>query len=123
MDGLYRDILLDHYNNSCNRKILSDADFIAQAHNTSCGDSVVLYGKIKQHILLDLTFTGSGCVISQATASLLCERVKNKDIASIRALDQEFLKSMIGISLGPVRLKCALLSLDALCEGIKDSHA
>lgn len=119
MLNLYQEILMDHYRNPRNNGVLAQCDFHAEQRNSSCGDEVVLMGIIADNILTDVTFQGKGCVISQATASLLSEQVKNKTLDEILALDKDDLTAMLKMQLGPVRLLCALLSLTALQNGVK----
>lgn len=116
--NLYQQAFMDHYRHPRNRGKLDNADFKSVLHNPSCGDSIVMQGFIQDNILTKVLFEGSGCVISQATASLLTELVVGKSTGDIAVLDKDFLYSQLGIDLGPVRLKCALLPLHALQEGI-----
>jgi len=118
MLNLYQEILMDHYKNPRNRGQLIDNSFIIDQRNSSCGDEVICSGKIIDNTICAINFNGNGCVISQATASLLSERVKNSTIQDIFTLDKEYLISLLGMSLGPVRMQCALLSLTALQKGI-----
>ena len=118
MMNLYQELLMDHYRYPRNRGTLENPDFTSLHHNPSCGDSVQFAGHVKKNQVVSLVFQGRGCVISQATASLLSDTVTNKNIADICALDKDFVLSMIGMQLGPTRLKCALLPLQALQEGV-----
>lgn len=120
MLNFYQEILMDHYRNPRNNGVIDRYDFYAEQRNASCGDEVSFTGIITDNILVDVAFIGKGCVISQATASLLSEQVKNKSLEAILALDKDDLIAMIGIQLGPVRLLCALLSLTALQNGIRE---
>lgn len=116
--NLYHEILMDHYRNPRNRGLCTTANFQSEEYNPSCGDRIQFAGCIDKYKVVTITFNGSGCVISQATASLLCEQMKNKVITDILGLDKDFVISMIGMQLGPIRLKCALLPLTALQAGI-----
>ena len=118
MHNLYQEILMDHYKNPRNRGRFEQYSFIAQQRNSSCGDEITCYGIIQDGILSDVRFDGKGCVISQACASLLSERIKGKLMQEINALDAQFIVSMIGMPLGPVRMQCALLPLTALQSNI-----
>ena len=120
MLNFYQEILMDHYRNPRNNGVIDQCDFRAEQRNSSCGDEVSFTGAINNNTLCDVLFTGKGCVISQATASLLSEYAKNKSIDAILALDKDNLTAMIGMQLGPVRLLCGLLSLTALQNGIND---
>ena len=115
---LYQQTLMDHYRYPRNRCTLDRADFKSGLYNPSCGDKIAIEGCIEDGVLIKIAFEGSGCVISQAAASLLTELVCNKLIEDIGALNKEFLPAALGIELGPIRLKCALLPLQALQEGI-----
>ena len=120
MLNIYQEILMDHYRNPRNNGVLAQCDFRAEQRNSSCGDEVLFMGVICDHTLVDVAFQGKGCVISQATASLLSDLVKNKSLDDILALDNNDLIAMLGMELGPVRLLCALLSLAALQNGIRE---
>lgn len=116
--NLYQEKLMDHYRFSCNKGRLAAPDFTSEEHNPSCGDSVSFQGKIVDGRLNEVVFEGKGCVISQATASMLSQDCKGKAVADIVALDASYIKSLIGIELGLTRFKCALLPLQALQQGI-----
>lgn len=117
----YHATLMDHYRYPRNRGPLADATFTSAEHNPSCGDSVTLYGRIVDNRLSAVTFEGKGCVISQAAASMLTEAVMHKAVADILALDAAWMVGLVGVELGPIRSKCALLSLEALKNGLKNN--
>jgi len=123
MLNLYQEILMDHYRNPRNKRLLDQYDFSAEQRNSSCGDEVVFMGIMRNGMLTEVVFDGKGCVISQATASLLSEYAKNKSIDEILALDKDHIIAMIGMPLGPVRLQCGLLPLMALQKGIMEYRA
>jgi nitrogen fixation NifU-like protein len=118
--NIYQERLMDHYRNPRNRGVLQDADFTTGQYNPSCGDSVALQGKVEQDILTHLMFEGSGCVISQASASLLTQYAIGKSLDELANLDTDAYIAFLGITVGPTRLKCALLALHALHKGIED---
>ncbi len=120
MVNLYQEILMDHYRNPRNNGTIDRPDFTANQRNSSCGDEVFCTGIFSDNVLVDVAFKGKGCVISQSTASLLSEYVKNKTSDEILALAQDDLIAMLGMQLGPVRLLCALLSLVALQNGVRE---
>jgi nitrogen fixation NifU-like protein len=120
MLNFYQEQLMDHYRNPRHNGVIDGADFSSEQRNSSCGDEVLFTGIISNDMLCDVLFKGKGCVISQATASLLSEHAKNKSLDTILALDKDNLTAMIGMPLGPVRLLCGLLSLTALQAGIRD---
>lgn len=115
---IYKTQLLDHYRSPRNRRLLEQPDFQSEACNPSCGDSVTMYGQVQAAIVTVLTFQGAGCVISQATASLLTEHVLGMKFEAIQAITHERVLDLIGMQLGPTRLKCALLPLDALKQAL-----
>ena len=115
---LYQEELMDHFKNPRNQGSLKNPDFIISDDNPSCGDSVTIEGVISNKILNQVSFIGKGCVLSLATASMLTQKCKDKKIEEILALSTQDILEMIGLSLGPNRLKCALLSLQVLKQGI-----
>ena len=117
---LYQEILMDHYRYPRNGGTLDKPDFLTDSVNPSCGDSVTFCGTISLGTLKEVKFQGKGCVISQAAASLLTERVKNSKLVDIRALDVHTMQLLLGMQLGPTRLRCALLPLEALQKGIHE---
>lgn len=120
MLNFYQEVLMDHYRNPRNNGVIDQCDFRAEQRNSSCGDEVLFTGVINDNQLCDVLFKGKGCVISQATASLLSEYAHNKPLDTILALDKDDLTAMLGMQLGPVRLLCGLLPLTALQRGVSD---
>jgi nitrogen fixation NifU-like protein len=116
--NLYQAALMDHYRHPQNRGELENPDFISDEHNPSCGDSISMQGHIKNDKINAIAFQGKGCVISQATASMLTQECKDKGLDEVLGLDASFVLILIGMNLGPTRLKCALLPLQALHQGI-----
>jgi nitrogen fixation NifU-like protein len=114
----YKELLMDHFKNPRNRGQLEKPDFIVAQFNPSCGDKISVQGVVKDGILIQVAFEGKGCVISQASASMLSELCLGKPINEILRLKEEDILKIIGMELGPIRIKCALLSLMALQEGI-----
>ncbi len=112
--SLYQEIILDHYKNPRNFGRLKKTFKTIFLENPFCGDKInmdifIAKGKIKK-----IKFSGHGCVISKACASMLTEYVKNKSTKELQKLDKDFIINMLGVSLSPNRLKCALLPLEAL---------
>ncbi len=120
MNSLYQERILDYYQNPRNRGTLNAPDFSSGMVNPSCGDAVSMQGKIIGDTLELCSFEGKGCVISQATASMLCEKVAGMSIQDIQKMDAEYMLSLLGMQLGPTRLKCALLPLEALKKGLSE---
>lgn len=107
-----------HAKNPSNLGLLPDMDFLSGEHNPSCGDSVLIGGCIKDGKITKLCFQGSGCVISIAMASKLTLAVIGMSLDQVKKLDEQFVEQLLGLSLGLNRLKCGLLSIMALQQGI-----
>lgn len=125
MSNPYQNILMDHYKYPRNRRSLAAPDFSGQQENVNCGDRVCFSGRIcpKTDQFVELAFEGVGCVLSQAIASLVSEYLTNKPLALLAQLDEvAYLEGLIGTALGPTRLKCALLPLEALRAGVLLYH-
>lgn len=118
MYDLYREHILDHYQNPRHHGEIEDPDISQEEYNPLCGDRLVLQLKIEDDHVADVKFHGEGCAISQASASMLTELVEGKSVDELKALTKEDILDMLGIPIGPVRLKCALLSLKALKAGV-----
>ncbi len=117
---MYQEELLEHYKYPYNKcKLTEPASFATEQYNPSCGDSISMEGIVVDGILTKLYFQGKGCVISQATASMLVEQSEKKTIEELLALTSEDIFKLVKIELGPVRMKCALLPLQALQDGLK----
>lgn len=119
---LYNDRLNDHYKNPRCHGTVENADFSLAGVTSTCGDTLEFSGRIRNTILVDVKQHGAGCLISQATASILAEYVTGKSITDILALEKNDITNLIGIALGPQRIQCALLALELLQKGIR-AHA
>ncbi len=115
---LYQERLLDHYNHPRHKTVLARTDFSSGVFNPSCGDAVTLEGTITNNILTHARFTAQGCVISCAAASLLLEACVDKNLTEIESLTPAYMQELVAIPLGPTRLRCALLALEALHNGL-----
>jgi nitrogen fixation NifU-like protein len=119
MEDLYRENILDHYQNPRHYGIMEDPDISYQDDNPLCGDVIRIDLKVdEEERITDVAFSGEGCAISQASASMLTEEILGKTLDEVKALGKEDVLEMLGIQLGPVRLKCALLSLKVLKAGV-----
>jgi nitrogen fixation protein NifU and related proteins len=116
---LYQEELMDHFKNPRNAGRLKNADVSSGEYNPSCGDSICVDCKIKDDIVEQIGFVGKGCVISQAASSMTMQFCVGKSIEKILELKKEDVLSLIKIKLGPNRLRCALLGLQALQNGLK----
>lgn len=119
MDDLYREQIIDRYQNPLYRGVLEPNDITYQDGNPLCGDEIRIDLRIDTNgIVQEAAFSGHGCAISQASADLLMERIQGRSLAEVKTLSKEDILEMLGIELGPVRLKCALLSLKVLKAGV-----
>jgi nitrogen fixation NifU-like protein len=119
MDDLYRELIIDRYKNPIYRGELDPNDITFEDDNPLCGDHIRIDLRVDEgDIVTEALFSGQGCAISQAAADLLLESVQGKHLDDIKLLSKENILEMIGIDLGPVRLKCALLSLKVLKAGV-----
>ena len=115
---LYRENILDHYKHPRNRGTLEHPDISFEDANPLCGDHLRMDFKVSDGRIDQVRFSGHGCSISQASASMLCERVEGQTLEEVKKLTRDDVLEMLGIELGPVRLKCALLALKTLKSGI-----
>ncbi len=116
-EQMYREYILDHYKNPRNFGRLESADITHEENNPLCGDVVGMDFKVAGGVIEDVRFHGRGCAISQASASLLTERLKGMSLDEARRIDKEDVLEELGIEISPARLKCALLSLKVLKVG------
>ncbi|MFA5412329.1 MAG: iron-sulfur cluster assembly scaffold protein [Candidatus Micrarchaeia archaeon] len=107
------------WKNAPNRKEMKGANLVAEGANPVCGDRIKIFLKIKGGKVVDASFTGEGCAISIASASLLADYAKGKTLEELRKLDKEKIMELLGLDLSknPSRLKCALLPLMAIKNG------
>ncbi len=118
MDDLYREVIIDHYQHPHNHGHLEDPDISYEDSNPLCGDRIRIDLKIKDGIVEDVRFNGKGCAISQASASMLTDELKGKSLEEVRKMDKQLVLDLIGIPLGPTRIKCALLPLKVIKSGV-----
>jgi nitrogen fixation protein NifU and related proteins len=119
MDDLYRQIIVERYKDPQYRGTLDPNDISYEDENPLCGDHIRIDLRVDdQQRVVEAAFSGHGCAISQASADLLLESVIGKSLDEVKALTKEDILDLLGIDLGPVRLKCALLSLKVLKAGV-----
>jgi len=123
MQDLYREHILDHYENPRHRGALAQPDFTHEESNPLCGDQLRIDVKLRRQddrdFIADAAFTGEGCIISQAAASMLLEDAIGKPLDEIEQTDPQRVLDLLGVSLTAARVKCALLGLKVLKTGIK----
>ena len=119
MEDFYRENILDHYRNPRNKGHLEHPTHSHEEDNPLCGDVIRIDLHVNEEDVIDqVRFDGQGCAISQASASMLTEMLEGKSLEEARALGKEDILEALGIEIGPVRLKCALLSLKVLKVGV-----
>lgn len=136
LDDLYKEVILDHYQNPRNRGRLESPDVATRGHNPLCGDEVELSLNIADDRVADIAFGGRGCAISLASASMMTESVKGHPLEQVEELagafkavmtsngstealgEAEELQALQGVKRFPVRVKCALLPWSALTEAV-----
>lgn len=115
MDDLYREIIIERYKEPLYRGELDPHDFTFEDENPLCGDHIRIDVRVDaENKIAEAAFSGHGCAISQASADLLLESIIGKSLDEVKALTKQDILDLLGIELGPVRLKCALLSLKVL---------
>lgn len=119
MDDLYRELIIDRYKNPHYRGHLDPHDITFEDENPLCGDQIRIDLRVDNNgVVKEALFDGHGCAISQASADLLIESIQGRPLDEIKLMDKDDILEMLGIDLGPVRLKCALLSLKVLKAGV-----
>jgi len=133
LNDLYQQVILDHSKSPRNFHKLDDATCTAQGHNPLCGDNVTLYLIMENDVIKDISFQGSGCAISKASASILTDSLKGKSAADVTALfdkvhdmvttgkaggDMGKLAVFAGVHKFPARVKCAILPWHAVISAI-----
>jgi nitrogen fixation NifU-like protein len=142
LSNLYQEVILDHTKKPRNFRVMKEANHKADGYNPLCGDKVTVYLKIEDGKISDISFQGSGCAISTASASILTETLKGKTEAEAEALFESFhdlvtkgeasggsgpdlgkLEVFSGVSEFPARVKCATLSWHTLRAALAESNA
>ena len=116
---MYQENILDHYKSPRNFGKIENASVHHHEYKPLCGDEIDMFLIIDENKkVVDVKFNGHGCAISKASASMLTEQIKGKSLDELKILTKEYILEMLGIPISPVRLKCALLSLDTLKNSI-----
>jgi nitrogen fixation NifU-like protein len=139
LDDLYQQVILDHSRKPRNFHVLPDATRSAEGKNPLCGDHFTVFLKLEGDIIKDISFQGSGCAISKASASMMTDRLKGKNIAEAEKTfaqyqqmvmtgptDEEALGKLCafaGVRKFPMRVKCATLAWHAMMAGLKGEKA
>ena len=135
LDEIYKEVILDHYKNPRNKREMPDAELTCSKNNPLCGDEITVFVHEEDGKVLDVSFVGQGCSISQSSASMMTEAVAGKDralvedlIGQIRSMmagevepDEDTFGELValkGVVKYPVRIKCAVLAWDVLQEAL-----
>lgn len=139
LEDLYREVILDHYRTPRNKGELPPPATCTEGTNPLCGDEIKIYLDVRDGVVTDVRFSGHGCSISQASASMMTAAVKGKPVAAVRAVAKRFkqmmtieeddgqapaevrlgdIEALQGVVKYPVRIKCAVLGWNTLLEGL-----
>jgi nitrogen fixation protein NifU and related proteins len=117
MADLYRENILEHYQNPSNYGIIDEPDITYEDTNPLCGDRIRIDVRVQDGKIAEIKFSGRGCAISQAAASILTEMVEGEDLETVRELSAQDILDELAIPISPARVKCALLGLKVLKSG------
>lgn len=117
---MYAENILDHYRNPKNFGKLGNPDATYAEHNPLCGDHYEFQMKFNKDSVSEIKFSGDGCAISMASASMLSDFVKGKNVSDISEISEENLLKLLGINVSPARMKCALLPLEIVKKCVKN---
>ncbi len=115
---LFSENILDYYRNPRNKGVLAKPDLQARDTNPLCGDAIALQLQVSKGVILRARFEGTGCAISQASASLLAEKLEGMAVKQAAEISSKEVLEMLGIPVNGQRLKCALLSLHVLKKAL-----
>jgi len=117
-DEIYKENILDHFKNPHNFGNLKEYTIKQRKNNPLCGDVVEIYAKLEDNKIVEVKFAGNGCAISMAASSMLTDFIKGKSLEEIKNLSGKDVLKLLNIRLGVVRMKCGMLCLNAILEGV-----
>ena len=120
MNEMYAENILDHYRNPRNFGTIVNAQVKHEETNPLCGDDYEFYLQIDNGKIQDAKFSGDGCAISKASASMLSEFIKQKDISELKKMNLVDVEKLLGVKISAPRVKCATLALVAVQKGIQE---
>ncbi|MGN7387405.1 Fe-S cluster assembly sulfur transfer protein SufU [Sporosarcina sp. SAFN-015] len=138
LDQLYRSVIMDHYKNPRNKGVLEENNVTIDMNNPTCGDVIHLTLKVEDGIVQDAKFEGEGCSISMASASMMTQIIKNKDVDTAvkyahlfsdmmlgkeidDSVDLGDIEALSGVAKFPARIKCATLAWKAMEKGVGEN--
>ncbi len=116
---IYKENILDHYKHPRRKRRIEPCDIRHHEHNPTCGDRIEIFIRLDGDAVADVGFDGHGCAISQASASMLTDKMIGMTIGEMKRIGREDILAMLGIPIGVVRQKCALLCLKTLHKAIE----
>jgi nitrogen fixation NifU-like protein len=121
-DELYKENILDHYRHPRHQAPLERATHEITDKNPLCGDTITVRFNIEDDVIRAVSFSGTGCAISQAAMSMVSDVLPGKSVPEALAMDAKDVLELLGIPIGPVRMKCAMLGLRASQKAIGGMH-
>src|SRR5438132_6366162 len=135
LDDLYKEVILDHYKAPRNKRVVPEAELSCTRNNPLCGDEITVFARVRDGVVVDVAFQGQGCSISQASASMMTEAIRDKRVEEARDLAADFrgmmagevgpdedefgdLVALKGVVKYPIRIKCAVLAWDVFQEAV-----
>ena len=119
-DPLYRELILEHWQNPQNYGVIKNADIDVVESNPLCGDEIRLTAKVRNGVISEISFSGEGCAISKASASLFTEKIKGMSIDKIKKITGDEVLGDLGLTLTPARVKCGLLIFQTAQKAISE---
>jgi nitrogen fixation NifU-like protein len=116
---IYAEEIVSHYEHPHNKRKMEDASVNFHDYNPVCGDDITVYIKTDGKTVQDISFQGEGCAISMGSASMLTDLLKGKVLDDVSKMGPKDVIDMLGIDPGPVRLKCATISLKATQKALR----
>lgn len=117
-EDMYKEELLEHYREPQNYGKIEDADVQYRDFNPVCGDEVEIFINVQANKVDGIKFTGKGCAISQAAASIVTEHIKGMKVDEVKTFTNEKMLELLPIEVSNLRIKCALLALKAIQKGL-----
>ena len=115
---IYQQQIIEHYKNPHNKKVLLSPTFQARQVNSLCGDEIEVFLITNGESITDIGFTGQGCAISQASASMFTDYIKGKTLKEVRELPETIIYDLLGFTLTPARQRCALLAFQTVQQAL-----
>ena len=116
---LYQEEILEHYHNPLNSGKLSNLTHARCANNPTCGDKICVTILVIDNIINDINFEGEGCAISQASSSMITDKIKGKKVSYALSLTKDDIIEMLGIKIGIGRIRCALLGIETIQKALE----